>query len=487
MKQDNYQKIEQKLTDLLFAARKLEVQSIQALPPSGSYRKYFRLFTISGAYIGAHNPDSKENIAFIKFSEHFKNIGLNVPEVIASDLKEDIYILTDLGDTTLFSFLENKRESNEFPEESLSLYKQILKDLPKFQIVAGKHLNYSHCYPRSSFDKQSMMWDLNYFKYYFLKLARIPFDEQKLEDDFEVLTNYLSQAESNYFLYRDFQSRNIMLQNGNIYYIDYQGGRKGALQYDVASLLYDAKANIPQEVREELLDHYIVNLRDYVSINECEFRNLYYGYVLIRIMQAMGAYGFRGFYEKKEHFLLSIPYALKNLKWILENVQIPLQIPTLWGVLESLTESEELKKFKTKVFPESALCVNVLSFSYRDGLPKDDTGNGGGFIFDCRALPNPGKKPEFEFLSGLDKPVSEFLDKEEEVKFFLQTIKKIVDQSVEKYISRNFSHLQVAFGCTGGQHRSVYSAKKLSEYLQSKYKIEVRLEHTNRVNWKKNG
>lgn len=485
MNQNKDREIEQKLVDLLLESTHQHVKKINALPPSGSYRKYFRLLTEDSSFIGAYNPDKKENIAFINFSEHFISNELNVPKVIASDLENDIYLLSDLGDVTLFSFIESFKNENEFPEELINIYKSVLSNLPKFQVLAGKTLDYSDCYPRSSFDKQSMMWDLNYFKYYFLKLARIPFDEQRLEDDFEIFVNYLSQADCNYFLYRDFQSRNIMLHDNDVFFIDYQGGRKGALQYDVASLLYDAKANLPQDVREELLEYYIKTLHNYIDFDENEFRNLYYGFVLIRIMQAMGAYGFRGFYEKKEHFLLSIPFALKNLNWLLYNVKIPVKIPALWNVLEKLSESEILKKYSKKVMPESALCVNILSFSYRDGIPVDNSGNGGGFVFDCRALPNPGKQKEYEFHTGKDKDVIEFLDKEEDVKTFIEYVSKLVEQSVEKYISRNFSHLQVAFGCTGGQHRSVYSAEKIAAQLKSKYKIEIKLAHTNKANWKK--
>ena len=482
---ENYSGIQKQLSDLLLKNGSYEILDIKELPPSGSYRRYFRIYTNKSTFIGAFNPDAKENKAFIEFSKCFISCGLNVPKVIDSDEDHHIYLLSDLGDTTLFSLIEEKRESSKFPNEIVNIYRRILEDLPRFQVTAGKELDYSFCYPRASFDRQSMMWDLNYFKYYFLKLAKIPFDEQKLEDDFEVFVDYLLKADCNYFLYRDFQSRNIMLYNSENYYIDYQGGRKGALQYDVASLLYDAKANIPQEIRVELLDHYIKNLKNYIDFDETEFKGLFYGYVLIRIMQAMGAYGFRGFYEKKEHFLQSIPYALLNLDWLLNNVSIPVEIPTLKGVLNNLSHSEELKKFKKKEILQSKLTVKIFSFSFRDGHPNDDTGNGGGFVFDCRALPNPGKFKEYELLSGQDNVVIEFLEKEEEVKRFLENVYRIVEQSIEKYISRNFSNLQVAFGCTGGQHRSVYSAERLAAHLRSKYKIEVQLEHYNRKNWKR--
>jgi len=477
--------IENKLSSLLLKSKGVEVISTQQLPPSGSNRKYFRLKTSNQSFIGAYNPDPKENLAFIHFTKHFISCNLNVPQIIADDIDNHIYILSDLGDTTLFSFIEENKNKNKFNVILLPIYKRVLDDLIKFQFSGGKELDYSFCYPRDSFDKQSMMWDLNYFKYYFLKLAKVHFDEQDLENDFEVFVNYLSKADSNYFLYRDFQSRNIMLKNDTLYYIDYQGGRKGSLFYDVASLLYDAKANIPDKYRQELLDYYISKISRNIKINETEFKSFYYAFVLIRIMQAMGAYGFRGFYEKKEHFLKSIPYALKNLEWLLHNVKLNINANTLFNILENLTVSDELKKFSNKVLPQSSLCVKIYSFSFLKSIPYDNSGNGGGFVFDCRALPNPGRVLEFETINGQNIEVIEYLDKEEEVKQFLNNVYKIVEQSVEKYISRKFTNLQISFGCTGGQHRSVYCAEKLGEYLKYKYQINIEVEHTNKDNWKK--
>ena len=240
---------------------------------------------------------------------------------------ETCYLQEDLGNLTLFDYLSRTRELEGFSEKIINVYKKVLLELPRLQITAGKGIDYSYCYPRAAFDKQSMMWDLNYFKYYFLKLAKIPFDEQALEDDFQNFSDYLLAAESDFFLFRDFQSRNIMLHDGKVAFIDYQGGRKGALQYDLASLLYDAKADIPQAVRNELLEFYLDELEKYIEIDRAEFKAYFTGYVLIRIMQAMGAYGFRGFYEKKEHFLKSIPFALENLSYLLENNNIPIKLP----------------------------------------------------------------------------------------------------------------------------------------------------------------
>ncbi|MCF8266685.1 MAG: phosphotransferase enzyme family protein [Ignavibacteriales bacterium] len=452
-------------------------EKISKLPQSGSYREYYRLELAENSLIGAINSDKKENIAFIEFTRHFLKCGLPVPRIEYEDLQNNIYLLQDLGDITLFSHLQNVRSGDQFPPELVSIYKKILELLPKFQIEASVGLDYSKCYPRASFDKQSMMWDLNYFKYYFLKLAKIPFEEQSLEEDFQTFSDYLLTCGTEYFLYRDFQSRNIMLSEGEIFFIDYQGGRKGALQYDVASLIYDAKANIPVILREELLDHYISTLKKYIDVDEKPFRQYYYGYVLIRIMQAMGAYGFRGFYEKKEHFLKSIPYALENLEWLIRNTDIPLEIPALREVWTNLIRSDELAKFRDNA-KDNELKVTITSFSYKDGVPEDFSGNGGGFVFDCRALHNPGRYLEFRDLNGHDAPVKEFLNRERAVAQFLNSVYNLVDGSVEIYLQRGFSDLMVNFGCTGGQHRSVYCAESLGAHLRKKFDVKVLVNHT---------
>ncbi len=319
------------------------IKTIEPMPRSGSDRVYFRLKSKTKQVVGVYNADNKENKAFIGFTNHFIRKGLNVPAVLAEDLTKSVYLLEDLGDTTLFNLIQLESERSRFSDTLIQLYKKVLTELPKFQIHAGKDLDYSLCYPRSKFDRQSMMWDLNYFKYYFLKLAGIAFDEQALEDDYQKLTNYLISADHEYFLYRDFQSRNIMLKDDEIYFIDYQGGRKGALQYDLASLLYDAKANIPEEVRAELLGFYVNELKKHIQVDEVEFRSFFTVFVMIRIMQAMGTYGFRGFYEKKSHFLVSIPYALRNMDYLLSNNELPIELPTLIPVLRQMISSEKLK------------------------------------------------------------------------------------------------------------------------------------------------
>lgn len=401
-----------------------------------------------------------------------------VPEILAVDETNDVYLLEDLGDTTLFSYLSEVRTGDEFPEAAYQIYEQVVDLLPALQINAANGLDYSVCYPRARFDKQSMMWDLNYFKYYFLKLAKIPFEEQALEEDFQKFTDYLLQADSEYFLYRDFQSRNIMLQEGKPYFIDYQGGRKGALQYDIASLLYDAKADLPQHIRRKLLNHYLNAVRKHIPINDTAFVQHFYAFVLIRIMQAMGAYGFRGFYEKKEHFLKSIPYALENLNWIISNIKLPVEIPALQHVWAQLVQSDALKKFGTRKSGYH-LTVSVCSFSYKKGIPADKSGNGGGFVFDCRALHNPGRYEEYKLLTGKDATVIAFLEKEAGVSDFLEFIERIVLQSVAEYTKRKFTDLQVAFGCTGGQHRSVYCAEELARRLRANPLLNVVVEHTN--------
>lgn len=472
--------INEMLTGMFEKWAEEKVTGFKELPESGSYRKYFRISSVSKTAIGASNADKKENKAYIEFSRCFLQYNLNIPEVYDVDEKNGIYLVEDLGDQTLFNFLTVNRDGEFFTHDIISVYKKVLTELPKFQIVAGKNIDYSKCYPRNSFDSQSMMWDLNYFKYYFLKLAKISFDEQKLEDDFITFSNYLLTADCNYFLYRDFQSRNVMLKDDNVYFIDFQGGRKGALQYDVASLLYDAKANIQQDLRTELLNYYINILKNYTKFDNETFVEHYYGYVFIRIMQALGAYGFRGFYEKKEHFLQSIPFALENLRWLLKNVKLPVEIPVLMDVMNQIVNSDWLKQFNTE---KPKLIVTINSFSFKKAIPEDSSGNGGGFVFDCRALPNPGRYENYKNLSGKDEPVVRYLESEPETGYFFANICRLVSQSVENYIKRDFSNLMVSFGCTGGQHRSVFFAEKLKKYLINKFDIQILINHTEQNNW----
>ncbi len=472
-------KIKEQLISLFESHFKEEVTFLEQLPGSGSYREYIRMKSAGHQVIGAFNQDVKENQAFLEFSAHFKNKGIPVPHIYATSNDQKTYLQEDLGNITLFDFVTQTRENEGFSERIVDVYKQVLRELPKIQLVGGKDMDYSVCYPREAFDKQSMMWDLNYFKYYFLKLAKIPFDEQALEDDFQTFSDYLLAVGNNAFLYRDFQSRNIMLKDGQVYFIDYQGGRKGALQYDLASLLYDAKANIPEAEREEMLEFYLDELSLYKHVDNEKFKSLFGGYVLIRIMQAMGAYGFRGFYEKKEHFLKSIPFALKNLETLLAKNTIQVSLPELFKVLKAVTDSEFLKSISPQ---NDRLTVRISSFSYKKGIPKDPSGNGGGFVFDCRAIHNPGRYLEYKHLTGKDPQVQEFLETKSTMADFMTAVRNLVSHSVEVYASRGFSHLSVSFGCTGGQHRSVYAAEKLAEYLKNNYPVMVVLQHIEQEN-----
>ncbi len=440
----------------------------------GSGRKIVRLANEKVSAIGILYDVREENVAFLEFSRHFRRHGLPVPEIYEEDLSHGAYLEEDLGDTTLFEFLSKNRTADNIASQAVEAYRKVVAVLPRFQVEAGRDLNYKVCYPRGSFDRQSIAWDLNYFKYYFLRLAGIAFNEQALEDDFGRLTKFLLSAPREYFLYRDFQSRNIMLQNSQPFFLDYQGGRKGALQYDIASLLYDAKADLPPELRQQLLDHYLDALTGSITVNREEFMQHYYPYVYIRIMQALGAYGFRGFYERRAHFLQSVPYALKNLRWLLHNVKLPIALPTLMDAFNSMLASEKLQ---TVTSSGELLTVRIFSFSFHRGLPKDETGNGGGFVFDGRSLPNPGREEQFKFLTGKDAPVIEYLNQQDSVHDFLASVTSLVDASVQTYQRRGFKNLMVSFGCTGGQHRSVYLAEQLAKHLRGRNGVEVVVHH----------
>lgn len=455
-------------------------EHVEFLPVSGSYRQYYRLECKGNSVVGVFNEDRKENDAFISFTRTFQEHKVPVPVVHATDRSGQVYLLSDLGDLTLFNFLSAKRkDDHDFPEDAINIYKKVIGYLPVFQVVAGRNLDFAKCYPRRVFDSQSMMWDLNYFKYYFLKLAKVPFDEQKLEDDFNTLVNFLLGAEADYFMYRDFQSRNVMLVNEEPWFIDYQGGRKGPLQYDIASLLYDAKAAIPEPVRELLLEYYLDALEKYLPVNRKLFHQYFTGFVLIRILQALGAYGFRGYYENKPHFLKSIPFAIVNLRYLLEQKPLPIAIPMLKVVLDKIISDPSFQSLKTA---GKELTVKISSFSFKNGIPGDNSGNGGGFVFDCRALPNPGRFEEYRLLTGNDSPVIDFLEKEAEVAVFLNHVFSLVDQSIKRYIECDFTSLTVSFGCTGGQHRSVYCASELARHIGSKFDVTLDLQHREIMN-----
>ena len=470
------------LTRLFEQHFRLPVERVQPLQGQlgGSGRKIVRLSSEKLSAIGILYDVREENVAFLEFSRHFRRRGLPVPEIYAEDLSQGAYLEEDFGSTTLFEFLSDHRNGATIAPEAIAAYRKVVALLPRFQVEAGRDLNYKVCYPRASFDRQSIAWDLNYFKYYFLRLAGIPFNEQALERDFSRLTKLLLSASRDYFLYRDFQSRNIMLRKilneDQPFFLDYQGGRKGALQYDIASLLYDAKADLPPDLRQQLLDHYLDSLAGFLDLDRSAFMQHYYAYVYVRIMQALGAYGFRGFYERKEHFLQSVPYALKNIRWLLHNVELPIALPTLMEAFKSMVASDKLQGLTSASEPEK-LTVRIFSFSFHRGLPQDEAGNGGGFVFDGRSLPNPGREERFKTLTGKDALVIDYLNQQESVHQFLANAISLVDASVRTYQGRGFKHLMVSFGCTGGQHRSVYLAEELAKHLRAKDGVEVVVHH----------
>ena len=414
-------------------------------------------------------------MAFLTFSKHFRTKNLPVPEIYAEDLDQGVYLQEDLGFTTLYSFLLEAKGS--FPEHLVKLYQKVVERLAVLQVEGGKGLDYSVCYPREAFDKQSMFWDFNTFKYYFLKLANIPFDEQALEDDMHRFSEYLLTTDCSHFMFRDFQTRNIMIRSGEPYFIDYQGGRRGAMQYDLASLLYQAKASIPHDIRRDLLVHYLDSLEKHIPVDREKFTEHFYGYALMRCIQTFGTYGYRGLFERKEHFVQSIPFAIRNVKWLLENADFPIKMPELLHCLRGVTEAKRFQPFNRALGANSLLTVSVKSFSYKKGIPQDGSGHGGGFIFDCRSIHNPGRYEPYKRLTGRDEPVINFLQQHSHMSDFLNHIRLIVSPAVENYIERSFTNLSVHFGCTGGQHRSVYAADQLTKFIREKYGVAVELEH----------
>ncbi|MDR0788348.1 MAG: phosphotransferase enzyme family protein [Gemmatimonadota bacterium] len=476
---------EKQLAHLFRARFGVEPARILPLAGDGSPRRLFRLMGPGHqTAIGVQGPDHEENTAFLSFSRSFREIGLAVPEIYGADEAQGIYLEEDLGDTTLFDALNAARadEPGVFPESMIPVYRRVVEELPRFQVPGGRVVDYSVAYPRAAFDRQSILWDLNYFKYHFLKLAGIPFNEARLEDDFTKFTEYLIQADTSHFLYRDFQSRNVMLRGGEPWFIDYQGGRRGALQYDIASILYDAKAGLPLELRELLLDHYLDALSGYVPVDREQFRGWYRGYALVRILQAMGAYGYRGFFERKLRFLQSVPPAIVNIERMLAGEWLPIHVPELRRVLETIRDTPALRR--TAPSPQPGLTVRVSSFSYRRGYPEDATGHGGGFVFDVRAVHNPGRYAEYTSLTGLDEPVVRFLDEVAEAGRYWENVRSLVELQVESYLARGFNSLGVAFGCTGGQHRSVYFTERLARHLRDRFpEINVMVEHREASRW----
>ncbi len=457
---------------------------IEILPiaASGSARKYYRVFTEKCSMIGTYSENTEENEAFLAFSKHFHDLGLNVPEVFVVNKEKTCYLQSDFGDDNLFAHLQKALMAGGFGENVIQLYKQALKHLVRFQCVGHQGLDYSKAYPTERFDRQGILDDLNYFKYYFAKPhEEIEFNEARLGKDFEAFADFVSQAPCDFFMYRDFQSRNIMVKDNELYFIDFQGGRKGPLNYDVVSLLYQVKAQMPQATRDELIQYYKEELKPFVNPDEVKF-DLYQPYfVYLRLLQVLGAYGFRGLIQKKSHFIESIPYALKELKtW---NEKHPLtDYPELQHVLSQLSTLNYPTTLNSQLSTlNSKLTVTINSFSFRKGYPNDFSGNGGGFVFDCRAMPNPGREPEFKTKTGRDWEVIDYLMAKPPVHVFLDHVKGIVGQSVENYKERHFSNLMISFGCTGGQHRSVFFAQTIYEWLKKEHPdIHLILNHIER-------
>ncbi|MCB0805225.1 MAG: phosphotransferase [Bacteroidales bacterium] len=460
-----------KIKTLYYKHFQRDPEKIEMLAGSGSNRKYFRVFHGNTSHIGVVGEDSGENDAFVYFSGHFVDKGLPVPEVLVYSRKDKTYLQNDLGDLSLFGLLMQEPDRKNLSEPIKSLYKKSLEMLVNFQVEGAYGIDFEKCYPVGEFDRQAMQWDLNYFKYYYLKARNILFNEHSLETDFQVLLDFLLESPSVYFMYRDFQARNILIKDGEPWFIDFQGGRKGPLQYDVASILFQAKADLPESFRKEMLSFYLQELRKKIPVDENDFKNRYYGFVLLRTLQVLGAYGFRGFFEQKPHFVESTTFALNNLDWLISNGKLPVNLPELSTCFQQMLQET------TSDLPEG-LTVEINSFSYKKyGIPKDKSGHGGGFVFDCRALPNPGRYPEYKSKTGKDQEVIDFLDKEKEVDVFLTHVYSIVDQAVANYLQRGFDHLSVNFGCTGGQHRSVYCAEHLHNHLKEKFRANFRLTH----------
>lgn len=451
--------------------------SVDVLPQSGSERRYFRLHANENSFIGTYGANIKENETFIYFSNQFRAKNLPVPEILTVSPDKLFYLQEDFGDVSLL----NRLESEGFTETIYNLFKKSLTSLANLQVNGDEDLDYNKCLTNKEFGKQAIMADLLYYKYYFLDALRKPYDKQKLIDDFEALSNYLTHTEYKYFMFRDFQSRNIMVdKNETVHFIDYQGGMKGAPQYDVASILWQARANLPDNWKLDLLEDYIDAFEETIDqhINRNIFQSQYNGYVLIRLLQVLGAYGFRGLFERKAQFLTSIPLALRNLKEFFNNHSIGIAVPEFRKVLNMCVDDEIIQQFTpTQATEKTPLIVKINSFSYRREIPEDDSGNGGGFVFDCRGILNPGRVESMKTQTGRDKEVKDFLEQQTQMPEFLNSVFDIVDITVEEYIKRDFESLMISFGCTGGQHRSVYAADAMARHLRNKFKVKIDLKH----------
>lgn len=486
-----------------------EPMQIVRLPQAGSNRKYFRIYAPDNVepatMIGVIGSSIEENEAFFYLSDHFNKRRLPVPRVIAVSEDRVCYLQTDLGDCSLYQALEEGRKAGgRYNLKEKELLKRTIQRLPEIQIRGARELDFTHCYPQPEFDKNNVLFDLNYFKYCFLKPLEVEFNELKLEAVFQLLAVDLTVDFGESFMYRDFQARNIMLDNsGNPYFIDYQGGRRGPIEYDVVSFLWQASARYPQKLRDELIDSYIEAVKQYTELNEALFRRNIKRFVLFRLLQVLGAYGFRGYFEKKQYFIDSINPAIGNLRAALDKGFCA--YPYLQDLLERLCDLPQFQEtpiikertdgFRTttsdlykpnpidgpatysKYDGKGPLVVRVFSFSFRKGIPEDTSGNGGGYVFDCRCTHNPGRYEPYKKLTGRDESVIRFLENDGEILKYLDNVYRLADMHVERYIQRGFTNLMFCFGCTGGQHRSVYSAEHLAHHINDKFGVEVHLIH----------
>ncbi len=464
-----------KIEELYQRYRGVAATSCRRLTAAGSHRVYYRLQEPDGgSVIGVQGTSVEENNAFVALAQHLGSKGIAVPRILTVSDDRLCYLQSDLGSTALYDYMAPCRKTDEWDGATHKLLHETMRQLARIQMDGDNGIDYEKvCFGISEFDKRSIAYDLNYFKYCFLKATGIEYDENGLQDDFEAMTTALLSASPVGLMYRDFQSRNVMVHEGQPWFIDFQGARRGAVHYDVASFLWQARAAYPTALRNELIDTYFAALQQFIpSVERKQFDETLQLFVLFRTLQVLGAYGFRGYYERKELFRQSIPQAIANMKELLQT-GVADGYPCLKEVVTAVCNLPQMQPAE----PRTSLCVKVYSFSYKQGVPTDDSGNGGGFVFDCRAIHNPGRYPEYAHLTGRDEAVRLFLEENGEIITFLDHVHALVDASVERYLKRGFTHLQVSFGCTGGQHRSVYAAEATAHHLYEKYNIEVELIH----------
>jgi len=462
------------------------IRDIEAIPPAGSHRRYFRIIHTDGSScIATWNPETTENEVFHYFTTLFQACQAPVPAILASSTDHTLYLQEDGGTTCLLDLLLLEGPTDRI----LTLYKQAVKQLATLQRCADQQLDYSRCLATAVFDQKAILADLLYFKYYFLDPMAVSYRKDRLFAELEAWSNSDAFNQPIGFMYRDFQGRNIQVDHEKITFIDYQGGMKGPLAYDLASILWQAKAGLSDDWKKIIFETYSEQLNKVsdTPVDPVVLQNSYQQCVLIRMLQTLGAYGFRGLFEKKTHFIQSIPPALKQLHAFLCHYPVPDEYPTLKKVLKAITNEDFQKTFSPiRANEHTPLTVRVQSFSYlQNGYPKSTHANGGGFVFDCRGILNPGRITEYKTQSGQDKPVQIFLEEQTRMPAFIQHIKDSVGITIENYIERGFEHLEISFGCTGGQHRSVYAAETIARHIRETYGVKTELLHLNRENWVK--